>query len=93
LYAETIAITSNSEALVNEVKELQCPGAETKMIRMIDHDIKPGSKSDIDESDAWPEILKELLASAILIMASPTWVGQMSSLTIRVTRSKMTYKS
>jgi multimeric flavodoxin WrbA len=78
-------IASNTEALANEViKELERLGVETKLIRMIDHDIKPGSKSDMGEGDAWPEILKELLDSDILIMASPTWVGQMSSVAMRV---------
>ncbi|SFS74295.1 flavodoxin family protein [Mucilaginibacter polytrichastri] len=78
-------IVSNTEALANEViKELERLGAETKLIRIADHDVKAGSKSDMGNGDAWPAILEELLASDILIMASPTWVGQMSSVAMRV---------
>ena len=76
---------SNTEALANEViKELRALGVETKMIRIADHDVKTGSKSDMGPGDAWPAILKEVLGSEILIMASPTWVGQMSSVAARV---------
>ena len=36
------------------------------------------------EGDAWPAIREKLLASDILVMATPTWVGHMSSVAQRV---------
>ena len=78
-------LPSNTEALANEViKALQGLGVETNMIRIADHNVKTGAKSDMGEGDAWPAILKEILAAEILIIASPTWVGQMSSVAARV---------
>ncbi len=76
---------SNTGALANEViKELNALGVETNLVRIADHDVKTGSKSDMGKGDAWPAILEQLLDSDILIMASPTWVGQMSSVAARV---------
>lgn len=76
---------SNTEALANEfVEELKRLGVETKVIRVADHNIITGIKSDLGEGDAWPVILKELLASEILIMATPTWMGTMSSEALKV---------
>ena len=76
---------SNTEALANEViKELEKLGAKVKMIRVADHNVITGSKSDMGEGDAWPAILKDLIASDILIMATPTWMGTLSSVAMRV---------
>jgi multimeric flavodoxin WrbA len=78
-------IPSNTEALANEVmKELEKLGAKVKMIRVADHNVITGSKSDMGEGDAWPAILKDLLAADILIMATPTWMGTLSSVAMRV---------
>lgn len=76
---------SNTEALANEViTELKKLGAKVTMIRVADHNVITGSKSDMGEGDAWPEILTKLLASDILIMATPTWMGTLSSMAMRV---------
>jgi multimeric flavodoxin WrbA len=76
---------SNTEALAKEViKELEKLGAETKMIRIADHQVITGIKSDMGKGDGWPVILKELLASEILIIATPTWMGTLSSMAMRV---------
>ncbi|MCC8424450.1 flavodoxin family protein [Mucilaginibacter sp. UR6-11] len=76
---------SNTEALAAEViKELEKLGAKVKMIRVADYNVITGSKSDMGEGDAWPAILKDLLASDILIMATPTWMGTLSSMAMRV---------
>ncbi|SDE16934.1 Multimeric flavodoxin WrbA [Mucilaginibacter pineti] len=76
---------SNTEALAKiVVKELERLGVETHMIRVADYDVKTGIKSDLGDGDGWPIILKELLASEILIMATPTWMGTLSSMAMRV---------
>ena len=76
---------SNTEALANEfIAELERLGVETTFIRVADHHIIRGIKSDLGEGDAWPAILKELLASEILIIATPTWMGTMSSEALKV---------
>ena len=60
-------------------REMAKYGVETDTIRLVDHDIKPGVTSDEGEGDAWPDIRSRLLASDILVMGTPIWLGQPSS--------------
>lgn len=76
---------SNTEALAAEVlKELENLNVEARMIRVADQNVHTGPISDLGNGDGWPVILKEILESDILIMASPTWMGTMSSVALRV---------
>lgn len=76
---------SNTEALANEViKELKALGANVDMIRVADHNVLTGAITDLGEGDEWPAIQKQLLEADILIMASPTWMGTLSSMAMRV---------
>ncbi|WP_374948963.1 flavodoxin family protein [Mucilaginibacter sp.] len=76
---------SNTEALVKEfMTELEKLEVETTLIRVADHNILPGSWSDMGDGDTWPVILKQMLESEILIIASPTWMGTMSSMALKV---------
>mgnify|MGYP002777070683 CR=1 FL=1 len=76
---------SNTEALARVVMQaLETHNVETELLRAVDYNIKPGVSSDEGEGDEWPQIRAKLLASRILIMASPTWLGQMSSVAKRV---------
>jgi multimeric flavodoxin WrbA len=56
--------------------------AET--IRVARHDVKPGVTSDEGAGDAWPAIRAKILAADILILGTPVWLGQMSSIAKRV---------
>lgn len=77
--------TSNTEALAGVVAaELERRGVETETVRAVDHDIRPGVESDMGEGDEWPAIREKLLASEILVIATPTWLGRPSSVAQRV---------
>jgi multimeric flavodoxin WrbA len=77
--------TSNTEALASEVlTALRERGAEGQMLRMVDYDIKPGVTSDEGEGDQWPSIHSQILNAAILVIATPTWLGHPSSIAQRV---------
>ena len=54
------------------------------MLRVVDHDVLPGVSSDEGEGDDWPTIRNRILASEILVLATPTWFGQPSSVVKRV---------
>lgn len=56
----------------------------TETIRLADHDIKPGVTSDEGEGDAWPAIRAKIVAANILILGTPIWMGQPSSIAKRV---------
>jgi multimeric flavodoxin WrbA len=76
---------SSSDLLAGQVLEaLAKHGVTGETLRVVDRDIKPGVEVDMGEGDAWPGIREKLLASDILIMATPTWVGHMSSVAQRV---------
>jgi multimeric flavodoxin WrbA len=53
-------------------------------VRAVDHDIRPGITSDEGEGDEWPAIRARIVASDILVIATPTWLGQPSSVAKRV---------
>lgn len=76
---------SNTEALARTVMTaLEKHGVETELIRVLDYNVKPGVSSDEGDGDEWSIIRSKIVASDILIMASPTWLGQMSSVAKRV---------
>ncbi|MEV6631314.1 flavodoxin family protein [Actinoplanes sp. NPDC051470] len=76
---------SNTEALARVVAEaMEKDGVTVEWVRAVDHDIKPGVENDMGPGDAWPAIREKVLASEILVIASPTWVGKPSSVAQRV---------
>ncbi len=56
---------------------------EVDTIRLADHNIKPGVTSDEGAGDAWPDIRKAVLEANILIVGTPIWLGQPSSVAKR----------
>jgi len=58
-------------------------GVETEILRLADYDIKPGVTSDEGEGDDWPVIRKKILDANILIIGTPIWLGQPSSVAKR----------
>jgi multimeric flavodoxin WrbA len=54
------------------------------MVRVVDHDVMPGVELDMGQGDAWPKIREQLMAADILVLATPTWMGQQSSVCQRV---------
>jgi multimeric flavodoxin WrbA len=58
-------------------------GVETETLQLTDFDIKPGVSSDEGEGDEWPGIRKKILASDILIIGTPIWLGQPGSVSKR----------
>ncbi len=59
-------------------------GCSTALVRLVDHDVKPGVETDMGDGDAWPAIRAQMLAADILLIATPTWMGQHSSVCMRV---------
>jgi multimeric flavodoxin WrbA len=72
--------TSNTEALINKMVDLYArTGVESKVIRIVDCNVSFGNSSNEGEGDDWPLILEEIKGSDILILASPVWLGDKSS--------------
>ncbi|GAA4807825.1 flavodoxin family protein [Nocardioides caeni] len=49
------------------------------VVRVVDHDVAFGVSVDEGDGDAWPAIRREMLESEILVIATPIWMGQPSS--------------
>ncbi|MFN3352778.1 MAG: flavodoxin family protein [Brevundimonas sp.] len=75
---------SNTEALARVlIEQFERDGVETNLVRLVDLNIKPGVESDMGEGDDWPSVRDKILASQILVIATPTWLGQQSSVCMR----------
>jgi multimeric flavodoxin WrbA len=72
---------SNTSGLASVVLDaLEDEGVETKEIRLADHTIEPGVVSEaVTDADEWPAIRAKILKAEILVIATPTWLGQPSS--------------
>src|SRR6201996_2007501 len=76
---------SSTEALLSQlVSELRKLDVETEIVRAVDHDIKPGTDHDMGSGDAWPALREKLLGAEIVVIATPIWLRQPSSLAKRV---------
>ncbi len=72
--------TSSTGKLLQLIaEEFKKHGVKTEMIRLADHDVKPGVTSDEGNGDAWPGIRKKILEADILLIGTPIWLGQPSS--------------
>jgi multimeric flavodoxin WrbA len=69
------------EQLMDALKE---HGAKGGIVRAVDHNIKPGVKSDEGKGDDWPALRQRVINADILVMATPIWLGQPSSVAKRV---------
>jgi multimeric flavodoxin WrbA len=76
---------SSSDLIARQVlAELAKHGVTGDVVRVIDHDVKPGVELDMGDGDEWPAIRERMMAADILIVSTPTWVGHMSSVAQRV---------
>jgi len=76
---------SSTESLLRQLMdELEKHGATGAIVRAVDHNIKPGVKSDQGAGDDWPALRQRVVNCNILVMATPIWLGQPSSVAKRV---------
>ncbi|HSJ18181.1 MAG TPA: NAD(P)H-dependent oxidoreductase [Solirubrobacterales bacterium] len=77
--------TSNTEALARVLADaFRSEEVECEVVRVVDRAIPAGVESDQGEGDEWPAIREKILDSEIVVVASPTWLGQPSSVAKRV---------
>ncbi|MCX5199162.1 NAD(P)H-dependent oxidoreductase [Streptomyces sp. NBC_00249] len=76
---------SSSQLLAEQtMAALSEHGVTGKTIRIADHDVKTGVKTDMGDGDTWPEIRDTVLGTDILILSTPIWLGHPSSICQRV---------
>ncbi len=80
---------SHTQALMDVAIAIMAKqGVRTSTIRAADLDIPPGVQPDMTEhgwdSDGWPAIQKQVMAADILVIGTPIWLGDKSSICTRV---------
>lgn len=64
--------------------ELAKLGVATEALRIVDHVVKEGVSSDEGGGDEWPMIRSKILDAQILVVATPIWLGNPSSVARKV---------
>ncbi len=76
---------SSSDLITRQLlDEFAAAGVQGTALRPVDADIRPGVQTDMGGGDEWPGIREQVLAADILLIATPTWLGHMSSVAQRV---------
>lgn len=76
---------SHTQGLMDvSIKIMEKEGVKVDQIRFIDHDIATGVYPDMTEhgweSDEWPTLFERIFAADILIIGTPIWLGEKSSI-------------
>jgi multimeric flavodoxin WrbA len=75
---------SSSQLLARQLlDELATHDVTGTAVRLADYDIKPGVELDEGDGDQWPHIREQIIASDILLIVTPTWMGHLSSIAQR----------
>jgi multimeric flavodoxin WrbA len=80
---------SHTQGLVDlSVGIMRRNGVTVDEIRAVDHELAPGVYPDMREhgaaADDWPELYERVQAADILVLCSPIWLGEKSSVCTRV---------
>lgn len=76
---------SSTDKLLREVlAALEEHEVQGELVRVADFDVRTGVTSDEGEGDEWPQLLQKVLAANILVLGTPIWLGQPSSVAKRV---------
>ncbi|MPZ74659.1 MAG: flavodoxin family protein [Nitriliruptorales bacterium] len=80
---------SHTQTLIDRsIAIMEAQGVAVDRIRAVDHDIAPGVWPDMRErgwpSDEWPALCDRVMAADILVLGTPIWLGEKSSVCTRV---------
>jgi multimeric flavodoxin WrbA len=77
--------TSSTEVLLTQLlAALEAEDAKGEIVRVADFNVMPGVKSDEGEGDDWPSLRQRVIESDVLVIGSPIWLGQPSSVAKRI---------
>ena len=80
---------SNTQGLADlSIEILQRQGVTVDVIRAVDHDLPVGVYPDMTEhgwpSDEWPALFERVMAADVLVLCTPIWLGEKSSVCTKV---------
>lgn len=77
-------VSSTQKLLDQLMRSMEKHGVTGSTDRVVDFNIKPGVSHDEGGGDDWPAMRKKIMAADILVVATPIWMGQPSSVSKRV---------
>lgn len=76
------------DLMSNSIQILEDNGVSVDSIRPVDYNLPPGISPDMSEDgydrDDWPQLQEKVLNADILVLGSPIWLGQKSSVCKKV---------
>jgi NADPH-dependent FMN reductase len=75
---------SHTQGLIDvSVEIMEANGVAVDQFRAVDHDLAPGVYPDMREHgaarDGWPELYERVQAADVLVVSTPIWLGEKSS--------------
>lgn len=72
--------TSNTDALLQEfIHVFNQNQVETETVRVVDYNVAFGVEADMGDGDEWPLIADKIKQADILLIGTPVWLGEKSS--------------
>ena len=76
---------SSTEALSDELgREFRAADCTVETVRAVNLNLPPGISADLGDGDDWPELRTRIRNADIVVFATPTWLGQMTSVMRRI---------
>jgi multimeric flavodoxin WrbA len=80
---------SHTQTLMDRsIALMRSHGVAVTSLRAVDHNVAPGVQPDMTQhgwpADAWPAIAEQVLDADILVLGTPIWLGDKSSVCTRV---------
>lgn len=80
---------SHTQALADRsISIMRSVGVQVDVVRAVDHVLAPGVQPDMTDHgadrDDWPALFERVLAADILVLLTPIWLGEKSSVATRV---------
>jgi multimeric flavodoxin WrbA len=80
---------SHTETLMNVSRKImEAQGVSVRNVRAVDHELAPGVQPDMTrhgfDQDDWPGLYKRVQDAEILVIGSPIWLGERSSVCSRL---------
>src|SRR5687768_16792766 len=80
---------SHTQGLADRsIEIMRANGVQVDVVRAIDHEIATGVWPDMTEhgwaADEWPQIFEQVIAADILVLTTPIWLGEKSSVCTKV---------
>jgi len=76
---------SHTEGLMKDIiPHFDKLGVDSEIVRVVDYNVAFGVTEDEGDGDDWPKIFEKVKAADILIIGTPLWLGEKSSVATQV---------